>query len=193
MHEDRLPGAAGRQRRNRGLGRHVLNGVHADAQMRQQRLRQDLAQFIIDGRSTGRHTVTTAIAAERAEEGAMRRAGVHAVQAVDDMQSFLVMVRVHSIGSGSFGFRQRGWCCGIPSGIQVFGSKPWFCMKKMTRFGFVLLVGDAMRRSGKSEAPNAAPAPVATPCSMFSAVEHDRSFWEINGQLCVIGRSDGTC
>ena len=87
MHEDRLPGAAGRQRRNRGLGRHVLNRVHADAQMRQQRLRQHLAQFIIDRRCTGRHAVTTAIAAERAEEGAVGRAGVDAVQPVDDVQA----------------------------------------------------------------------------------------------------------
>lgn len=43
MLEDRLPGTAGRQRRKRGRGRHVLDRVHADAQMRQQRLRQDFA------------------------------------------------------------------------------------------------------------------------------------------------------
>ena len=90
MHEDRLPGATGRQRRDRGLGGHVLNRVHADTQVGQQRLRQDLAEFIIDGRGARRDPVTTAIAAERAEEGAVRGAGVLAVQAVDDVQAFFV-------------------------------------------------------------------------------------------------------
>ena len=71
MHEDRLPGATGRQRRDGGLGGHVLYRVHTDTEVGQQHLRQDLAQFIIDGRGARRDPVTTAIAAKRAEEGAV--------------------------------------------------------------------------------------------------------------------------
>ena len=55
----------------------------------------------------------------------------------------------------------------MPSGMQVLGSNPWFCMKKITRFGVVLLAGDAATRPGTSEEPNAAPAPAAIPCSIF--------------------------
>src|SRR6056297_203460 len=46
-------------------------------------------------------------------------------------------------------------------------------MKKMTRLGVVVLPGkarlpgDASRRSGKTEAPTAAPTPAAIPCSIF--------------------------
>ena len=60
------------------------------------------------------------------------------------------------MGSGSLAFASEPLLF-IPSGIQVFGSKPWFCMKKTIRFGVAPLVGDATTRSGASEAPNAAP------------------------------------
>ena len=101
VHEDGLSRTAGRELRNRGLDRHALHGVHADAEMRQQRLRQDLAQFIIDRRCSRRRTVTTAIAAQRAEEGAVVRIGVHAVQTVNYVQTLLV--RLQSLyGFGQF-------------------------------------------------------------------------------------------
>ncbi len=106
MHENRPTATAGRQCRNRGLGRHVLNGVHADAQMGQKRLRENLAEFVIDRGTTGRHTVTAAIPAERTEEGALRGTGVYAVQAVDDVQSFLIRFECLD-GLGKFCFRQR--------------------------------------------------------------------------------------
>ena len=106
IHEDRLPGAACGQRRNRGLGRHVLQGIHADAQMRQERLWQNFAQFIIDGRGTGRVTVAAAITAERAEKGAVRRTGMQAVQAVDNVQSFFVRLK-RLDGFRKLGLRQR--------------------------------------------------------------------------------------
>ena len=52
----------------------------------------------------------------------------------------------------------------IPSGMHVFGSKPWFCRKKTIRFlAAVPLVVDATRRSGATERSSAAPAPVAIP------------------------------
>ncbi len=70
------------------------------------------------------------------------------------------------IGSGSLAFASEPLLF-IPSGMQVFGSKPWFCMKKTIRFGVALLVSDATSRSGTSERPNAAPAPAAIPCSIF--------------------------
>ena len=70
------------------------------------------------------------------------------------------------MGSGSLAFASEPLLF-IPSGIQVFGSKPWFCMKNTIRFGVVLLVGDATRRSGTSEVPNAAPVLAAIPCSIF--------------------------
>ena len=46
----------------------------------------------------------------------------------------------------------------IPLGIQVCGSKPWFCMKKMIRLPVVARVGAAQRRSDASGRPKAAPA-----------------------------------
>ena len=127
--------------------------------MRQQRLRQGLAEFIIDGGTTGRHTVTAAIPAERTEEGAMRGAGVHAVQAVDDVQSLLVGSSA-LMGSGSLAFASEPLLL-IPSGMQVAGSKPWFCIKKTIRFGTPVFVGDAKTLLRVSEEPNAAPTPAA--------------------------------
>ncbi len=122
MHEDRLRGTAGRQRRNGRLGLHVLHRIHTDAQMRQQSLRQYLAQLIIDRRSAGRNSITTSIATQRTKEGAVRRTGVQAMQTVDDVQSFLVRFewtdRLRSVTPASESLLV------IPSGIQVFGSKP---------------------------------------------------------------------
>jgi len=49
----------------------------------------------------------------------------------------------------------------IPNGMQVFGSKPWFCMKKMTRLGVeVLAVAESNCCGVSVEAPNAPAANV---------------------------------
>lgn len=74
------------------------------------------------------------------------------------------------IGSGSF-MPASDPLRFIPSGIQVAGSKPWFCRKKMMRLGDdepVLDdeapgIGDANICLGNRVSPNAAPAPVAIP------------------------------
>jgi len=68
------------------------------------------------------------------------------------------------MGSGNLAFAKDPLFF-IPSGMQVFGSKPWFCMKKTIRFGVVLPVGAAKSRSGESEPPKAAPVPAAIPCN----------------------------
>ncbi|GAA4463324.1 hypothetical protein GCM10023156_48370 [Novipirellula rosea] len=70
------------------------------------------------------------------------------------------------MGSGSLAFASEPLCF-IPAGIQVFGSNPWFCIKKTMRFGVVVVVDDAKRRSGVSETPNAAPVLAANPWSIF--------------------------
>ena len=89
IHENRLPGTTGRQGRQRGLGRHVLNRVHADAKMRQQCLGQYLADFIVDGRSTRWHTITTAVATQGTKESTVRGTGMRTVQTVNDVQPVL--------------------------------------------------------------------------------------------------------
>ena len=89
MHEDRLARSARRQVRDRGFGLHVLHRVHADAEMRQQRLGKHLAQIIVNRGAAGRHAIAAAVTAERSEERAVRRAGVEAVQTVDDVQTLL--------------------------------------------------------------------------------------------------------
>ena len=48
VHEDRLPSSARRKVRNSWLGLHVLQRIHPDTQMRQQGVRQSLAQLIIN-------------------------------------------------------------------------------------------------------------------------------------------------
>ena len=54
------------------------------------------------------------------------------------------------MGSGSVAFASE-LLLFIPLGMQVFGSKPWFCMKKIMRLGVVLLTGDAKRCRDSSE------------------------------------------
>lgn len=56
---------------------------------------------------------------------------MHAVQAVDDVQSLLKWLKCLD-GLGKVGFRSEPLLL-IPSGMQVAGSKPWLCMKNMTR------------------------------------------------------------
>ena len=56
-----------------------------DQQVWKQCFRQNLAKFVVDGRPTGRHPVTTTIAAKRAEKCAVRWTGMHTVQTVDDV------------------------------------------------------------------------------------------------------------
>ena len=109
MHEDGLPCAAGGQVRDRRLGCHVLHGVHADAQMRQERLRQGIAELIVNGGCTGWHAIAATITTERAEEGTVRWTGMQAVEAVDDVESFLVRLqRFNRLGQLGFGQRRDG-------------------------------------------------------------------------------------
>ena len=66
------------------------------------------------------------------------------------------------MGSGSLAFASEPLLV-IPVGMQVAGSKPWFCMKKTIRFGLPLCDDAADAWRGRSEAPNAAPTPAAIP------------------------------
>ena len=90
VHEDRLTRAAGRKIRHCRLSLHVLDRVHADAQMRQKRFGQRVAQRVINRRPTRGHAVAAAIATESAKERTMRRAGMGAMQPVNNLQSLLV-------------------------------------------------------------------------------------------------------
>ena len=93
VHENRLARATRREICHGRLGLHVLQRIHADAKMRQQCLRQRLAQRVINGRPTRRHAVAAAVPAQRTKERTMRRAGVHTVQTVNDVQPFLVRLQ----------------------------------------------------------------------------------------------------
>ena len=93
VHEDWLARATGREIRHRRLGLHVLQRIHANAKMRQQRLRQYLAQRVINRRATRRHTVAAAITTQRTKERTVRRAGVNPMQTVDNVQPLLVRLQ----------------------------------------------------------------------------------------------------
>ena len=189
MHENRLSGAAGRQRCNRGLGRHVLNGVHADAQMRQKRLRHDLAQFIIDRRCTGRHTVTTTIAAERAKEGAVRGTGVESMQTVDDVQPLLVRFECTD-RLGKFCFRKRAaavhpfWNTGLRIEALVLHEEDHTLWIRVTG-------GRSEETFGNERSTKCGTGGGCHSMQHFSTVEHDRSFNEMNGQVSSCRASAG--
>ena len=56
----------------------------------------------------------------------------------------------------------------MPVGIHVAGSKPWFCRKKITRFGPPELPGEPMEAAramlGNMDEPKVAPKPEASIC-----------------------------
>ena len=89
MHEDRATRAARRKVRNRWLGLHVFDGIHADTQVRQKRLGKRFAQLVINRGSAGSNTVATAITAERTKERTVGRARMLAVQTGNDMHLLL--------------------------------------------------------------------------------------------------------
>jgi hypothetical protein len=75
------------------------------------------------------------------------------------------------IGSGSFAPAKDPLCL-IPAGIHVAGSNPWFCMKKMTRFGPPAVLGSAPAEAaraipGNIDVPTVAPKPDASICKDF--------------------------
>ena len=65
-----------------------------------------------------------------------------------------------SMGSGSLALASEPLLF-IPAGMQVAGSNPWFCMKKITRFGPPDRADAARAISGNIDDPKAAPRPVA--------------------------------
>ena len=89
MHEDRLSCTARRKISHRRLGLHVFHGVHSDAEMRKKSFGENFAQLVVNGRSARRHTVASAISTKSAEERAVRRTGVTAVETVDDVETIL--------------------------------------------------------------------------------------------------------
>ena len=88
VHEDGLACAACREVGDGGLGLHVVEGVHPDTKVGEERLGEVLTEFVVDGGGAGWDAVTAAIAAESSEEGAVGGAGVGAVEAVDDVELF---------------------------------------------------------------------------------------------------------
>ncbi len=64
------------------------------------------------------------------------------------------------MGSGSLTFANDPLLV-IPIGMQVDGSNPWFCMKKITRFGPPDTVEAARPIPGNIEDPTTAPIPAA--------------------------------
>ena len=90
MHEDRLPRAACGKRSDRWLALHVFDRVHPDAEMRKQRLRQNVTEFVIDRGSTGRDTVASSIATKCAKKCTMGRTGVATMQSAYYVQAILV-------------------------------------------------------------------------------------------------------
>ena len=75
VHEDGLACAACREVGNGGLGLHVVERVHPDAEVREEGFGELLTEFVIDGGGTGRDAVAATITAESSEEGAVGGAG----------------------------------------------------------------------------------------------------------------------
>ena len=74
-----------------------------------------------------------------------------------------------------------------PVGIQVFGSKPWFCKKKIIRFGSLdVPVKEELASNGSGEPPRpkAVPAPAAMPWSIVRRLSIREFLW-IGLKLCV--------
>jgi hypothetical protein len=55
----------------------------------------------------------------------------------------------------------------IPAGMHVAGSKPWFCKKKITRFGADFAALAPKETRGRKAEPMATPAPAAIPLIML--------------------------
>ena len=86
VHEDGLTRAAGGEIRHGGFRGHVFQRVHADAQVRQERFRQNLAQLIVDGGGDRRRAIVAAITTECSKESTVRGTRVQAVQTIDDVE-----------------------------------------------------------------------------------------------------------
>ena len=87
------------------------------------------------------------------------------VQTVDDVQFFLKWLQA-LIGTGRVALASEPLLV-IPAGMQVAGSNPWFCRKKITLFGPPEALGAARPISGNIDAPNAALKPDASVCKDF--------------------------
>ena len=74
--------------------------------MGQQRLRQNLTEFVVDGGTAWGYAVAPAIAPESPEEGTVIGAGMESVQTVDNVKAFLE--RLQCLDR----FRQFGLCQG---------------------------------------------------------------------------------
>ena len=92
-----------------------------------------------------------------------------------------------SMGSGNFALAKDPLFF-MPAGMAVAGSKPWFCMKKITRLGLVFERGAAWAKSGTNPPPRAAPKPAAIPCIIFlrsmyiiiiAKIDHFITFWRL--------------
>ncbi len=76
------------------------------------------------------------------------------------------------MGSGSLTFASEPLLF-IPSGMQVFGSKPWFCMKKMTRLGVALLGGSRANVGRKKRGTKCGADAGCHSLKHVSAIDHD--------------------
>ena len=88
-------------------------------------------------------------------------------------------------GSG-YAFRASEQLPETPVGIQVIGSKAWFCKKKIIRFGSLAApVKEELASNGSGEPPrpSAVPAPAAMPWSIVRRLSIRELPW-IGLQLC---------
>ena len=78
------------------------------------------AQLVIDGSGTGRNSITPTIATEGAEEGAVSRAGVGAVETVDDVELFFEGLKSgNGVGENGFGKRAAINHVGGDAGLRI--------------------------------------------------------------------------
>ena len=156
--------------------------------MRQKRLRQSFAQFIINGGTTGRHTITATISAECSEERAVRRTRVYAMQTVDDVQSLFVGFQCLD-GLRKFGLRQRS-AAGHAfrnTGLRI---KTLVLHEENNSLRSRAAGGRCQETFRKKRCTECSADTGRYSLKHVSAIEHDRSFDEIDGQLsyrCLTG------
>ncbi len=149
--------------------------------MRKQRLRKNLAQFVIDRRSARRNSVTAAIATQCAEECAVRGTGVQPVQAVDDVQSFFVGFQ--SVDwFRQFRFRQRSAVL-HPRGNAGFGIEPLILHEEDDAFGRRVWCRRREQTLRQNGSTHSGTCTGGESLQQISTTDHDRTFNVLHGRL----------
>ena len=134
VHEDRLTGAAGERLATVGLA--LMFSIESIPRTNGEGVfREEPCSIHSRWWNRSRDPISPP-SAQGSEEGTVRRTGMHSVQSVDDVHTLLEWPKA-SMGSGNFALAKDPLFF-MPAGMAVAGSKPWFCMKKITRLGLVL-------------------------------------------------------